>query len=343
MNSKNVKISIIVPMYNVEKYLEICIHSLVNRNYDNLEIILVDNNSTDGTYKLAEKIQKEDSRIKLYQCVTQGPSAARNLGLQYATGEYVSFVDADDCLSVEAYEYVSKDISKNNPDIILYGYYTIDCNGNKIDESYNYISDGVYKKEKNREFLLHMAFSAKGMNVPSYVYLRVIRKALITNNHIKFDENILRSEDFQFLIKIHALSVVTSCIYSKKFYQYRQNDLSITHNFTPNYWEMIQKIFKDLWEFAQMEKDTELKKRLDLRFLIYTINAINNELRDKKEKIYVKKRINKILYNNCVDRIVGEIGIINGIKYLGYSFLLLKIKSVFLIKMINFIKGVKNG
>lgn len=86
-----------------------------------------------------------------------------------------------------------------------------------------------------------------------------------------------------------------------------------------------------------------IKKRLDLRFLIYTINAINNELRDKKEKIYVKKRINKILYNNCVDRIVGEIGIINGIKYLGYSFLLLKIKSVFLIKMINFIKGVKNG
>ena len=90
------KISIIVPVYNREKYIEKCLRSLIVQSYEKIEIIVVDNNSKDDSVAIIKKLSKEDTRIKLYGCKKQGVSAARNYGLAKATGDYVTFVDSDD-------------------------------------------------------------------------------------------------------------------------------------------------------------------------------------------------------------------------------------------------------
>ena len=97
-------ISIIVPVYNVEAYLEKCVESLIHQTYRSLQIILVNDGSTDNSLTIAEQLAAKDSRIELYSQPNQGLSAARNTGMQYAIGEYISFIDSDDYIALDFYE-----------------------------------------------------------------------------------------------------------------------------------------------------------------------------------------------------------------------------------------------
>ena len=94
-------ISVIIPVYNVENYIEKCLNSIVNQTYNNLEIIIIDDGSTDNSIAIAEKIAENDKRIRIISQVNQGVSSARNLGLDNASGEYILFIDSDDWLDLE--------------------------------------------------------------------------------------------------------------------------------------------------------------------------------------------------------------------------------------------------
>ena len=98
------RISVVVPVYNVEKYLEKCVNSIVNQTYKNLEIILVDDGATDNSGKLCDELAKIDNRIKVYHKENGGLSDARNYGVERATGDYIGFVDSDDYIDAEMYE-----------------------------------------------------------------------------------------------------------------------------------------------------------------------------------------------------------------------------------------------
>ena len=111
------KISIIVPIYNTEKYLQRCIESLINQTYQNLEIILVNDGSTDNSEKICAKYKKTDNRIKVFSKVNGGQSSARNLALENITGDYIGFVDSDDWIALDTYEYLMNIIEKNSADI----------------------------------------------------------------------------------------------------------------------------------------------------------------------------------------------------------------------------------
>ena len=96
-------ISVIVPVYNVEEYLDRCIESIVNQTYKNLEILLIDDGSTDNSYNICDKWAKKDNRIKVVHKENGGVSSARNVGLDVATGDYIGFVDSDDYISIDMY------------------------------------------------------------------------------------------------------------------------------------------------------------------------------------------------------------------------------------------------
>ena len=103
-------ISVIVPIYNREKYLRTCLDSIVNQSYKNLEIILVDDGSTDDSVTICEEYATDDLRIKIIRQENQGVAAARNAGLRQAAGQYVGFVDSDDWLDKRAYEILVKNL-----------------------------------------------------------------------------------------------------------------------------------------------------------------------------------------------------------------------------------------
>lgn len=115
------KISIVVPIYNVEKYLKKCIESIINQTYKNLEIILVNDGSTDNSYKICEEYAGRDKRIKVINKENGGLSDARNAGLRVATGEYISFIDSDDYIELDMIYNLYQGIMKNNADICCCG------------------------------------------------------------------------------------------------------------------------------------------------------------------------------------------------------------------------------
>ena len=119
------KISVIVPVYNVEKYLEKCIWSIINQTYSNLEIILIDDGSTDNSGKICDEFLEHDNRIKVVHKKNGGLSSARNAGLDIATGEYIGFVDSDDWIDVNMYDNLFKVAKQENSDII-------ECNFQKV-------------------------------------------------------------------------------------------------------------------------------------------------------------------------------------------------------------------
>lgn len=114
-------ISVIVPIYNVEKYLDRCVDSIINQTYKNLEIILVDDGSPDNCPKMCDDYAEKDSRIKVVHKENGGLSDARNVGMEVATGEYVSFIDSDDYVSLDFYETLLETIVDNDSDIVECG------------------------------------------------------------------------------------------------------------------------------------------------------------------------------------------------------------------------------
>lgn len=116
MKSNNIEpvVSIIIPIYNVEKYLSKCLDSVVNQTYTNLEIILVNDGSTDNSLEIAKKYEKKDNRIKILSETNHGLSAARNFGLRHVTGDYITFIDSDDYVSNDYVSYLYYLLKKNN-------------------------------------------------------------------------------------------------------------------------------------------------------------------------------------------------------------------------------------
>ena len=112
-------ISVIIPVYNVEKYIEKCIYSVINQTYKNIEIILVDDGSTDISGKICDDFEKKDYRIKVIHKKNGGLSDARNVGIDVSTGKYIVFIDSDDYVDKKHIEYLYNMITKNNADISI--------------------------------------------------------------------------------------------------------------------------------------------------------------------------------------------------------------------------------
>ncbi|MBQ7792832.1 MAG: glycosyltransferase family 2 protein, partial [Clostridia bacterium] len=117
-------ISIIIPVYNAAHYFERCIKSVLEQTYKNLEIILIDDGSTDGSEKLCDQYKEIDDRIKVVHKKNGGQSSARNLGLTMITGDYVGFVDSDDYIEKDMYEYLYNNMVKYHADISICHFYS---------------------------------------------------------------------------------------------------------------------------------------------------------------------------------------------------------------------------
>ena len=115
-------VTVIVPINNVEKYLNQCLYSIINQTYRQLEIILVDDGSIDNSYNIANQYLAKDSRIKLYHQSNQGLSAARNFGLSKANGDYILFVDSDDFIELNLIECSVNDLEKQDVDMVIFSY-----------------------------------------------------------------------------------------------------------------------------------------------------------------------------------------------------------------------------
>lgn len=178
----NPKLSIIVPVFNAEKYLERCIKSILNQTYNNLEIILVNDGSTDKSLDICDFFAKVDSRISLISKINGGVASARNKGLEIASGEYIGFVDSDDHIDKYMYEKMVREAMIKEADIIECGYLTSDeeDNNKKHYQLNNQVIEGNYnccysylKNENTTNFNVNKLYKSTIVNelrYPNYKY-----------------------------------------------------------------------------------------------------------------------------------------------------------------------------
>ena len=143
----NPLISIIVPVYKAEKYLDKCVQSIVNQTYKNLEIILVDDGSPDNCPQMCDEWAEKDGRIKVIHKENGGAAMARNAALDIASGDYIGFVDSDDYIDENMYKVLYNSLVKNSADISLCSYYTVDRTGKEVAVNFNFKSEIIDKYE----------------------------------------------------------------------------------------------------------------------------------------------------------------------------------------------------
>ena len=152
IEKSNIKISIILPIYNVQDYLAECLDSIINQTYKNLEIICVNDGSTDDSLMVLKEYEKKDKRIKVFSHSNKGVSATKNVGLKIATGDYITFIDPDDFIDINVYEKCIESIIKYNADIVVYQIHFEYSDKQKIFESKIYINDSISAIKENLIF-----------------------------------------------------------------------------------------------------------------------------------------------------------------------------------------------
>lgn len=230
-------VSIIVPIYNAETRLAKCLDSIVKQTYKEIEIILIDDGSTDRSYAICKQFAQFDSRIKLIKQQNYGPSKARNKGICEASGTWLQFVDADDTIHHEMTESMIN--TSHNIDLVICGYRQDD----KLFLPY------IEGKKQIKEVTRNLARLHKDVILPSSCN-KLYRADSIRKNKIEFPENIFHGEDLQF--NLNYLEHVEQVFFIRKaLYFYIKNDQSITQKFIPNLYEQQKEVFSNVQIFLE--------------------------------------------------------------------------------------------
>lgn len=329
MENENPMVSIVVPIYNVEKYLKRCIKSILNQSFNNFEIILVNDGSTDKSIEICNKYIEEDSRIKLINKKNGGLSSARNAGINVARGKYISFIDPDDCISENYFNILFKKAENNNCDVIVSGFKTVP---NNIDVIPSYKLNEVLK---GTEFILS-SDNVHSKNELCFVWRYLYKLKLIKQNNILFNEKIFIGEDVVFNLEVLAISNRVMAISDILYYYTINNYNSLTKcKFKPNLEESLVEQYEKRMYLSQKYKLTENKKYKN-DMANYYINSIYRIVIDNLKNSEVsnfENEVKRISNNKMFRESIKNLGL----KYRCYNFkeyifyLSLKFKIYFLI------------
>lgn len=234
--AENKTVSVIIPVYNVADYLDECLQSVTAQTYTNIEIILINDGSTDTSLSICNEWQKKDGRIKVINNINRGVSYTRNIGIENAAGDYFIFVDSDDIISENHVEVLLSLLERSGADIAI----TTHCCFKKNQKAEFVNSDEYTVWERNLETAFFTV--TQGM-VSSKLY----KKDIILEHNVRFDETIAVCEDlaFNFAYVKHCRSAAVG---NAKLYGYRQRPNSAAHNTVSPKWFTCLKVYRYFFE-----------------------------------------------------------------------------------------------
>ncbi|MBE6741317.1 MAG: glycosyltransferase family 2 protein [Ruminococcaceae bacterium] len=211
-------ISVIVPAYNIAPYIERCINSILNQTYKDVEVLLIDDGSTDETPIIADRLAEKDNRVRVFHIENKGVSNARNTALKNACGEYVSIIDGDDYVEQTLFEDAINAMIENDSDVFMFEYFVDDENGctrHSVDESFY----GVLDTEKVIQYSIDVE--------NRFATTKIFKKELAEN--VFFNTDIILGEDTLFICEV--LSKANKVVYTEKaYYHYVLRDGSATNS-----------------------------------------------------------------------------------------------------------------
>nr|WP_313636719.1 glycosyltransferase [Paenibacillus sp.] len=299
----------ILPVYNVEKYLDRCIASIREQSLKDIQIILVNDGSTDRSLSICEKYAKDDERIIVINKPNGGVSSARNAGIKYAEGEYVSFVDPDDWIESDMYRSMYNQIKESQAEVCLCNYVMENENDSKL-INLEFDKELLQQDDINDLILNLIAPSSINSGVQylmGNVWRLLINKEFLNEKLIFFPEDIPFMEDLVFCIGIFSKSS-TVCINNNYFYHYCIRTESASKLYRENLAELQLRIFTQIETLLNTENIySSAKIRLNLRYVDMCISAISNEVHSKKNLIEKIKKIDKLCKNEKLEYIITHL------------------------------------
>lgn len=302
------KVSIVVPIYNVESYLGRCVDSILAQTHLDIEIILVNDGSPDGCAAICEKYAAADSRIIVINQENKGLPGARNSGLKIAKGEFVGFIDSDDVIDADMVEdFVNVALNNYKPDVIASNIIQYENGNVKYQILKNELPYGVLlKQEEIKKHFIEPYYGGYMGIIPS-ACTKIYKTAFLKKNNLKFDESLKRAEDYWFnfyvFLKLNNLYAI-----DKAYYHYFKNEGSIIRSYRENQFALYLKSReKLLWE------NNKLNCKIDWQ--CFNAEFINNTneyilLCIKKLSFFKSyKKVMQILKNNEFSNAIQNISL----------------------------------
>lgn len=288
------KVSIVVPVYKVEKYLVRCVKSLSNQTLRDIEIILVDDGSPDNCGHMCDEFEKADSRIKVVHKKNGGLSSARNAGLEVATGETVGFVDSDDNVELTMYEELYETLISNQVDFAMSDYLRIE------NENLNYIKttnlrEGYFSGEDIKKEIYPQLIMGRNLDYGPLlsVWHCLYKRDFLKKNNLKFANDVKWSEDNLFSAMVGYYANSFYYLKNRPLYHYYNNPGTITTSYKQGSWEVYSRMNDYLQKFFSEKTDYDFSEQLKLHIIYYACNSLNQiksaEMsRSKKIDLYTR-------------------------------------------------------
>lgn len=288
------KVSVVVPIYNVEKYIYRCIDSIINQTYSNIEIILVDDGSTDKCGEIIKDFSKADSRIKIIHKKNGGLSDARNKGMEYVSGEFVLFVDSDDWLDTKIIEEMINNCLKYNADIVQTAFYY-------AYDDYLLLDNRIFSKDDHIIILNNISLMSElviNERVKNFAWGKLYKTDLIKD--IPFEKGVLFEDVFWAHKVMHRVNKYV--ILNQPLCYYYQRSDSIVSTYTLKNLDIIKglkKRHKFIEEYYKDLTDKSYKVILKASLINYNLLLVNskkdkNGINRKEIKLYIKNNYSKL-------------------------------------------------
>ena len=295
----NIKVSVIIPIYNVEKYLKKCLDSVIHQTLNEIEIICIDDCSTDDSLLIIEEYAKIDSRLKIIKNnVNKGVSASRNLGIQESKGEYIAFLDSDDFIDETAYEKAFNIAHKLDLDCLLFKSKVLDNRTGEISDKTPYFALDCFENF-DKEIFNHTDTKKFTCDINVQLGSKLFKREFIINKKLFFPQRkIFEDEDFFYNIYLRANRI--SLLPEYLYYYRRFRKGSIMENKHKRFLDLLdtvgelRKIFIKTNNFDEEYKNSFYKKYISL--ILYRFNETDDE---DKEEFFLKTKefLKKILFN----------------------------------------------
>lgn len=266
----NKLVSVIIPVYNAEKYLEECIDSVINQTYKNIELILINDGSTDNSQDICERYKNKYSNINLFNITNHGVSYSRNFGISKSSGEYIIFIDADDYIEKNMIFDLVKIKEEDTTNTIIFNYSKVYID-NKVEIAN--IPELIIEKQD----LLNNFFFYYNKMILNQPWNKLYDSKIIKKNNINFDINLAIGEDLMFNLEYFKYCNKFRII-NQYYYNYRINPDSVTNKFRENYYDNQKYLLNNIKNF--IEEQQEFNEEQQCAYKIHLCNNIINSIQN---------------------------------------------------------------
>ena len=295
------KVSIIVPVYNAEKYLEECAASILNQTIKDIELILVDDGSTDSSPALCDSIAARDSRVKVIHKANGRASSARNAGIRAAGGEFVAFVDADDWISPEMYETMLA----QGADVCLCDFVRFQGD-REFPNTHNTVKPGFYDRAQMiRDIFPHLVMDGIEYPITISNWAMLIRRSILADNRLFYREDIHISEDAPFGSEVLYCADSFAYLKDHYFYYYRVTEGSASRSYKDWWWDSSLKINEEIENFfgncpdydftQQIKSNMFYLARAEIYYIMYNTGMTRAEQNRKIRAVMNHPRVVRMM------------------------------------------------